>query len=310
MNASRSSATSAGSEASRSATAAYDSSGRRHLERSAPVGIGCRVRCQRQRLERPGELAPAPTERIVAVEPRYRGSSGTVATVTSAATSRASAPAPWRAPSAAIDVGTVRVVPPSMDRASDPPHPDADQDGRDDDATERDGGRVPDEHHEHSVAARAGMLGGMSDNARPPRILLDCDPGHDDAMAIVAAARYADLVGITTVAGNAPLERTTYNALVMRDLLGPRRAGARREPTAARRRAALRRVRARRERPRRRRPPRAVHPARRHRRRRLHHRHLPSHRRRVARAGRPADQHRPGAAGRTGHRPSGSPASR
>jgi len=52
------------------------------------------------------------------------------------------------------------------------------------------------------------------------RVLLDCDPGHDDALAIVAAARYADLVGITTVAGNAPLERTTYNALVLRDLLG------------------------------------------------------------------------------------------
>jgi inosine-uridine nucleoside N-ribohydrolase len=52
-----------------------------------------------------------------------------------------------------------------------------------------------------------------------PRILLDCDPGHDDAMAIVAAARHGDLVGITTVAGNAPLERTTYNARVLRDLL-------------------------------------------------------------------------------------------
>ncbi len=65
------------------------------------------------------------------------------------------------------------------------------------------------------------MLGAMSDEpfASRPRILLDCDPGHDDAMAIVAAARYADLVGITTVAGNAPLERTTYNARVMRDLL-------------------------------------------------------------------------------------------
>ena len=52
-----------------------------------------------------------------------------------------------------------------------------------------------------------------------PRVLLDCDPGHDDAMAIVAAARYAELVGIATVAGNAPLERTTHNALVVRDLL-------------------------------------------------------------------------------------------
>lgn len=51
-------------------------------------------------------------------------------------------------------------------------------------------------------------------------VLLDCDPGHDDVLAIVAAARYADLVGITTVAGNAPLEQTTYNARVMRDLLG------------------------------------------------------------------------------------------
>jgi inosine-uridine nucleoside N-ribohydrolase len=60
-------------------------------------------------------------------------------------------------------------------------------------------------------------------------ILLDCDPGHDDAVAIVVAARHADLVGITTVAGNAPLERTTHNALVVRELLGstvPVHAGA------------------------------------------------------------------------------------
>ena len=60
----------------------------------------------------------------------------------------------------------------------------------------------------------------MSTTGAPPRILLDCDPGHDDAVAIIAAARHADLIGITTVAGNAPLERTTHNARVMRDLLG------------------------------------------------------------------------------------------
>jgi inosine-uridine nucleoside N-ribohydrolase len=54
----------------------------------------------------------------------------------------------------------------------------------------------------------------------PTPILLDCDPGHDDVVAIIAAAHYAELVGITTVAGNAPLDRTTYNACVMRDLLG------------------------------------------------------------------------------------------
>jgi len=68
------------------------------------------------------------------------------------------------------------------------------------------------------------MLSGMS-----LRILLDCDPGHDDVVAIIAAAHYAELVGITTVAGNAPLDRTTYNACVMRDLLGlsaPVHAGA------------------------------------------------------------------------------------
>lgn len=60
-------------------------------------------------------------------------------------------------------------------------------------------------------------------------MILDCDPGHDDAIAIVVAARHADLLGITTVAGNAPLERTTHNALVMRDLLDievPVHAGA------------------------------------------------------------------------------------
>ena len=67
------------------------------------------------------------------------------------------------------------------------------------------------------------MLTFMSDPVPPgalPSIILDCDPGHDDAVAIIVAARFANLVGITTVAGNAPLERTTRNALVMRDLLG------------------------------------------------------------------------------------------
>ena len=67
------------------------------------------------------------------------------------------------------------------------------------------------------------MLGIMPETASAgarPTILLDCDPGHDDAIAIVVAARHTELVGITTVAGNAPLTSTTHNALVMRDLLG------------------------------------------------------------------------------------------
>ena len=51
-------------------------------------------------------------------------------------------------------------------------------------------------------------------------MIIDCDPGVDDAMAIIAAARWADLVGITTVAGNVPLEHTTANACRLRSLLG------------------------------------------------------------------------------------------
>jgi inosine-uridine nucleoside N-ribohydrolase len=45
-------------------------------------------------------------------------------------------------------------------------------------------------------------------------VLLDCDPGHDDALAIILAAANPaiDLLGITTVAGNQTLAKTTLNA--------------------------------------------------------------------------------------------------
>jgi purine nucleosidase/pyrimidine-specific ribonucleoside hydrolase len=45
-------------------------------------------------------------------------------------------------------------------------------------------------------------------------VLLDCDPGHDDAIAIMLAAGNPaiDLLGITTVAGNQTLPKTTLNA--------------------------------------------------------------------------------------------------
>ena len=88
-------------------------------------------------------------------------------------------------------------------------------------------------------------------------IILDCDPGHDDAVAIVVAARHAELLGITTVAGNAPLERTTHNALVIRELLGadvPVHSGAARPLVAEPAHGAGR---PRRQRARRRRAPRA-----------------------------------------------------
>ncbi len=48
----------------------------------------------------------------------------------------------------------------------------------------------------------------------PQKIILDCDPGHDDAMAILLAnaAPEIDLLAITTVAGNQTLPKTTLNA--------------------------------------------------------------------------------------------------
>ena len=45
-------------------------------------------------------------------------------------------------------------------------------------------------------------------------MILDCDPGHDDALAILLAAQHAELLGVTTVSGNAPLSATTRNALL------------------------------------------------------------------------------------------------
>ena len=61
------------------------------------------------------------------------------------------------------------------------------------------------------------------------RMIIDCDPGHDDAIALILAHHVADVVGITTVSGNAPLAATTENALLVTALLGvetPVHAGA------------------------------------------------------------------------------------
>lgn len=58
----------------------------------------------------------------------------------------------------------------------------------------------------------------MSDER--PEVIVDCDPGHDDALALFVACRHADVVGVTTVAGNVSVEKTTRNALVVLDLIG------------------------------------------------------------------------------------------
>ena len=52
------------------------------------------------------------------------------------------------------------------------------------------------------------------------KIVLDCDPGHDDALAILlaGASEELELLGITTVAGNSCIEDTTNNALVITEL--------------------------------------------------------------------------------------------
>ena len=53
-------------------------------------------------------------------------------------------------------------------------------------------------------------------------ILLDCDPGHDDAIALLLAlaSPELELLGVTTVAGNQTLEKTTANAIRLLDAVG------------------------------------------------------------------------------------------
>ena len=65
----------------------------------------------------------------------------------------------------------------------------------------------------------------------PIGMIVDCDPGHDDAIALLVAAKFANLVGVTTVAGNAPITATTRNARIVLDLIGsaaPLHSGAHR----------------------------------------------------------------------------------
>jgi inosine-uridine nucleoside N-ribohydrolase len=65
-------------------------------------------------------------------------------------------------------------------------------------------------------------------------VILDCDPGHDDAIALLLllASPEVELLGVTTTYGNQTLEKTTANALRVLELVGrtdvPVAAGAER----------------------------------------------------------------------------------
>jgi inosine-uridine nucleoside N-ribohydrolase len=56
----------------------------------------------------------------------------------------------------------------------------------------------------------------------PKPVILDVDPGHDDAVALMLACGHPDLdlLAVTTVAGNVSLKKTTHNALRVLSLVG------------------------------------------------------------------------------------------
>src|SRR3954468_13295342 len=65
----------------------------------------------------------------------------------------------------------------------------------------------------------------------PTPVIIDCDPGHDDAMALLLAlaSPELELSAVTTVAGNQTLEKVTANAIRILDVVGsdiPVAAGA------------------------------------------------------------------------------------
>jgi purine nucleosidase len=56
----------------------------------------------------------------------------------------------------------------------------------------------------------------------PEKIILDCDPGHDDAVALLLAHGSPDieLLAVTTVMGNQTIEKVTRNALAVARVIG------------------------------------------------------------------------------------------
>jgi len=51
------------------------------------------------------------------------------------------------------------------------------------------------------------------------KVILDCDPGHDDAFGMMLAVQHLEVLGITTIGGNCTLENVTKNALKILEVL-------------------------------------------------------------------------------------------
>jgi inosine-uridine nucleoside N-ribohydrolase len=66
------------------------------------------------------------------------------------------------------------------------------------------------------------LIGGLQYALVATPIVLDCDPGHDDAIALLLAlaSPEVELLGVTTTYGNQTLEKTTANALRVLELVG------------------------------------------------------------------------------------------
>ena len=74
----------------------------------------------------------------------------------------------------------------------------------------------------HHKRVRAAQMASGDNPTMPTPIVLDCDPGHDDAIALLLAlaSPALELLGVTTTYGNQTVEKTTANALRVLELVG------------------------------------------------------------------------------------------
>lgn len=77
-----------------------------------------------------------------------------------------------------------------------------------------------------STEPRGILIGHRTTDARganvPKKIIMDCDPGHDDAIALLLAhgSPEIELLAVTTVVGNQTLDKVTRNALAVATIAG------------------------------------------------------------------------------------------